>query len=84
MANVRLQLNLPPPPFSHMSQFVFSSTTVPIISVRTLWMIPLLAHLAHSLRLLENYEKNFQLVFYLRVFTMTFHRRKSKCTYRAI
>ena len=46
-----------------------------ILSVRILWMPLFLAHLAHSFRSFQNYDKNFQLVFHLRVFTIVFHCR---------
>ena len=46
-----------------------------ILSVRILWMPLFLAHLAHSFRSFQNYDKNFQLVFHFRVFTIVFHCR---------
>ena len=59
----------PPHPSPHLSQYTFSWTTSPH-SQRTYFIDDPLAHLAHSFQSFENYEKNFQLVFYLRVFTI--------------
>ena len=75
MADVRLQVNLPHTPPPIWVSTLLAEPPLPIPSVRTLWMILLLAHLAHSFQSFEDYEKNFQLVFYLRVFTIICHRR---------
>ena len=84
MADVLLELNLHSPPAPKWPSKLLAEPPHPILSVRTLWMTPFLAHLAHNLQSLENYEKNFQLVFYLRVFTIIVHCRKSKCTFTKV